>query len=440
MGYTAIFDGLDATMIGQIQNWDLSDDDADGLPNGWETHYGLDDPAADGDTDGLTNLAEFEAGTNPTVADSDNDGLADGDEVTLGTDPNNTDTDGDSIGDGGEVNAGLDPLDPADGVIDAVGLLISDGILAGDRPWAAVDSAGNIHVVWSEENDNIRYKMLDADLNTLIDETVIGDETGLTGSGQRPQIAIGTDDKAYVVWTDDTEIYFQRLDPSLDDQSGDAADPTVLVETSADISGGESPYHAKFVMDDSNNLYIVSEDSSDLFYAKIDADGNELVSFTSFATINDDHRTPAIGIDSNGNAHVSWTDNAVTLEEELYYAMLNGLDGSVLIDATLLTPDDDSQDKHTNLIVVDDLVTIIWGGCCTDSIGKEIYLIRLDPSLDDQSTDAADPAAITIVDQTLLTADNGNINWYITAILRADGDIDITDGAGSQTKVVRLIT
>jgi hypothetical protein len=47
------------------------DDDNDGMPDEWESKYGLDqfsnkDAATDLDGDGLTNLEEFKLGTDPT--------------------------------------------------------------------------------------------------------------------------------------------------------------------------------------------------------------------------------------------------------------------------------------------------------------------------------------------------------------------------------------
>ena len=59
--------------------YDDNDDDGDGLPNSWETYYGLDpnddgsvDPdqgaAGDPDGDGTTNLAEYEAKSHPMLS------------------------------------------------------------------------------------------------------------------------------------------------------------------------------------------------------------------------------------------------------------------------------------------------------------------------------------------------------------------------------------
>jgi hypothetical protein len=72
------------------------DADSDGMPDAWETLYGLNpansnDAATDLDSDLLRNLAEYEQGTLP----------------------NNPDTDGDSLPDGWEVRYGFDPLTPA---------------------------------------------------------------------------------------------------------------------------------------------------------------------------------------------------------------------------------------------------------------------------------------------------------------------------------------
>ncbi len=61
-----------------------SDDDNDGMPDEYETFYGLNPLVADGDNDfdndGLSNKQEFDVLSLPTVPDSDQDGIMDGDD------------------------------------------------------------------------------------------------------------------------------------------------------------------------------------------------------------------------------------------------------------------------------------------------------------------------------------------------------------------------
>jgi hypothetical protein len=106
------------------------DTDGDGMPDWWETQYGLNpasaaDAATDADGDGATNLQEYNAGSNPTVADTDGDGLSDGNEINIRlTNPTKADTDGDGLSDGFEVNTSLtNPL-----LADTDGDGFSDGL------------------------------------------------------------------------------------------------------------------------------------------------------------------------------------------------------------------------------------------------------------------------------------------------------------------------
>ena len=168
------------------------DTDNDGMPDGWETTYGLNpnvnDAALDPDRDGLANLAEFLAetnpqnpdsdgdtlpdgaenksgvwtgltstGTNPLVADSDGDGLGDGREnpdlpwtgpTQPGTDPNRYDTDTDGFGDGTEVNWPSHPRDlavfpnPASGA--TLGVEFDDVIPATQPGFQTLPGSGTI--------------------------------------------------------------------------------------------------------------------------------------------------------------------------------------------------------------------------------------------------------------------------------------------------------
>lgn len=73
--------------------FDLTDADADNLPNYYEYRYGLNanekDSTADKDDDGLENLDEYLQGTDPITDDTDQDSVSDWAEIYLGTSPLN---------------------------------------------------------------------------------------------------------------------------------------------------------------------------------------------------------------------------------------------------------------------------------------------------------------------------------------------------------------
>ncbi len=111
----------------QIEAQASGDTDGDGMPDAWESLYGLtvgtNDADGDLDHDGLTNGQEYAAGTRPDQADTDGDGLDDGAETaTYSTNPLVADSDGDGLSDGAEVNTHhTDPLVPdtdGDGLTD----------------------------------------------------------------------------------------------------------------------------------------------------------------------------------------------------------------------------------------------------------------------------------------------------------------------------------
>ncbi len=105
-----------------VQPYD--DQDADGLPDAWETAAGLSPTNGiggglkDSDGDGYIDFMEYTLDLDPTVADEDGDGLSGGDEATVTlTDLLNADTDGDGTNDLTTVQTmlGADFVDHYDG-------------------------------------------------------------------------------------------------------------------------------------------------------------------------------------------------------------------------------------------------------------------------------------------------------------------------------------
>jgi len=72
-------------------DYDTSDNDEDGMMDGWETVYELDtslnDASEDADDDGISNIEEYRNGTDPTNPDTDEDGMPDKWETDYGLNP-----------------------------------------------------------------------------------------------------------------------------------------------------------------------------------------------------------------------------------------------------------------------------------------------------------------------------------------------------------------
>jgi len=107
-----------------IDNASMNDSDGDGMPDLWESDWGLDeevdDACDDPDLDGLPNLVEYRNGLDPlssytSLADDDGDGLPDLWEVFNGMDPESvvdadSDIDGDWLDGWAEFAGGQSPL------------------------------------------------------------------------------------------------------------------------------------------------------------------------------------------------------------------------------------------------------------------------------------------------------------------------------------------
>lgn len=110
---------------------DTQDDDGDGIPNWWESAFGLNlSNPLDANTkptnqnERLTYFQKHFYNLDPTALDTDGDGFSDYDELfVVGTNPAKMDTDDDGMPDAWEIQHGLNPL-----VNDAGGDLDLDGV------------------------------------------------------------------------------------------------------------------------------------------------------------------------------------------------------------------------------------------------------------------------------------------------------------------------
>ena len=239
-----------------------------------------------------------------------------------------------------------------------------------DCPDVAIDSQGNVHFVFEgnafsdgEENGEgeIWYTMLDSNGNTLIDDTLIYHDN----NERKPAIGLDSQGHVHIVWQSDfgDEIAYTKLAPYLDDRDGDAASLATIELVAADVLyADDKQKDPRIAIDSSDGVHIVwaNGDNDEIAYMKLNSSGAELVSYTNVADTSTSKAKPFIAVDSNDNPHIIWNNYTVRDgERETFYAMLNGSNGNHLIDATLITDDDDWTSSRSD-IVVDGERASIW--------------------------------------------------------------------------------
>jgi len=425
-GFEVLY-GFNPTTAGE----ETLDPDGDGLDNLGEQTYGTNPGTVDFDGDMLTDGEEvLTYGSAPTVWDTDGDGLSDGEEVlTYGTDTVDTDTDGGGRTDGQEVlYDGTDPVIPGD---DEVPQFFTDGSTASDQADMAIDSHANIHIAWiggrNTSNPQVFYTMLSPTGQTLIDNTQISSSASY--DPQWPSISIDSLDHVHVVWQDG-QIVHECLDPYLDDRDGSAGvdSAMVLVDDYMISSAVYSSEHPLLAIDSLDRLHVVWREPSgevgyDIVYSRYDTSG--VLELAEQVIGNSDYvNVPAMDVDSQGNVHVVLTNYDQTVwSYEIFYKMIDGDDGTVLIDDTQLTPGDESYSWYPSVdIGPNDEVTIVF----EDSGAGGIYMMRIDPSQDSQDGNAADIQQITVLEPTLITSDSVLAEIIPSVILDSLGNVHVS--------------
>ncbi len=449
-------------------NPNSNDTDGDGLPDLYEINNNLDplvnDASVDLDTDGLTNLEEFNLGTSPTVADTDADGLNDGDEVNIHfTSPTVFDTDNDGLGDGDEINThGTDPLDAdtdnggrsdggevnADGTDPLFALddfkiyhFVNNPNVNTDQVMPAVDSQGNIHIVWlNNSGNNIMYTMLSPDGTTLINDTV------LTTDGsfllRQPAIAVGPDDKVHVVWyRRNNDVSYTQIDPYDTDvlRDGSAGNLELLRVVATKIISPIDEIrasHPRLVVDSRGYVHIVWREgsrstSTPIKYAQLDALGIAVVAPKTVDVGSGNSSSirggwPTIAVDEDDNAHIAFSRATSSFASEVHYSMLDGIFGDILIAPTQVTPSNSQHSKWPEISVTPEgKVVIVYSernGFTADFFTTETGALIIDPTLDAQNGVVAD-ASVIVTGAFQISPEDGIRSRHPVGVVDEDGNI-----------------
>lgn len=429
--------GLSVAELADIVNFvTIMDSDCDGLNDEEEVVLGTDANNPDSDGDGLLDGFEVRHGFDPLVVgeenqDPDGDDLDNLTEQSLGTDPNNWDSDDDGISDADEVNRfGTDPL--------FAGIYLTDNQNMSDHGVSAIDSHGNIHVVWTDspyENPEIYYTMLNSGGGTLIDDTRLTSDPAYS---KRPDIAIDSQDRVHIIWHDKrlayvAEIFHTLFDPSLHSQDGSSAlDADIVVSDDQLVSTDDSimSHFPQLAIDSQDRAHVIwhDYDNGELHHAVLD-DAGTIVLADHIIYSSGKYQwwevLPNLAIDGDDNLHIVWNDLLGDLE--VFYTMVDGSSGATLIAPTALTEDDNDASTYASIGVdgSDRLTVVFADDRLYDSGGEtEVFMLRIDPGLDDQDGDEADRAGITILPALPITnVDDGQWIIFPTAAFDSQGAV-----------------
>ncbi|MHA1347049.1 MAG: hypothetical protein ACTSVO_13440 [Candidatus Heimdallarchaeaceae archaeon] len=209
------------------------------------------------------------------------------------------------------------------------------------QPRPAIDSEGNIHLVWHDATDilgsgsdyDIFYKKWDVNTETWGSTELLSTES--TSGSDEPSIAIDSDDNLHVVWHDNTDIlscgtdwdiFYKTLDATTDIWG---TTEIVSTESSSDA------FDASFGIDQVGNIYVSWEDATDddlegdkdIYLKKKDAITGIWGAAEDVSSIsNDASNNPHLVIDSNGDVHVAWIESFnldVDLDTDVFYRVLD---------------------------------------------------------------------------------------------------------------------
>lgn len=305
-----------------------------------------------------------------------------------------------------------------------------------DFPDYRVDAGGNLHLVWHDatvDSGAILYTMQSSNGTELIPPVQVN--TGGSGNANTWPAMAAIGGLIYIVWqnTNDGEVWFMRLNPSSAPLDGSAVLASDIREVEMPISTSGTALHPRIRGESSGNLHVVWENSGGgpLAYVKIDTDGNLLNGLLAPLAIGGTvpgAGLPDIDVDTNGHAHIVF-GNTATMGNEVYYAMVDGATSAVLINATLLSLDDGLRagSATVNVDSFDNTLYLVYKQAVTAGfLGvEEIFLVRLNPSLDDRNGDAADPLVLKVSEQQI-TNGEGLLQWHVSSRIGGDKRIHAT--------------
>lgn len=352
-------------------------------------------------------------------------------------DPNQDDMDCDGVNDDSDNCVDIFNDDQLDS--DIIEKRLTDSTEYSDQPEPAVDSNGNVHIVYSHEFDEsweIFYTVLDNQGNTLVEPVQITETDGM--NSKRPEVVVDSENNAHVFWNDKrpmnsnsyTDVYYKKLHADVD-----AGTVTTLVEDTAltaDIESDIHKYtHVQVAIDKNDEIHLTYENidsRTSVYYQKVDNDGVTVIPHTQVSMGEVSNAYPDITVDSDVNAHITWFQQYDTSTYEIIYAMINGQTGedggSYIVEPTVVS-DDDGYDSERPTISVnaDGDVFIVWEDdrfwVEEDEGAQELFYTKIQP-------DIMEGSVSTVTDDTALTANDSKRSNFAAHVIDSQGNLHIT--------------
>ncbi len=191
----------------------------------------------------------------------------------------------------------------------------------------AIDSNNMTYIFWhnSSTSGNIIYfTKIDADGTVLIsDQPII---TDVNPWNYEVRVAIDTNDRLYIVWSDD----MHDITYAYSDDGGDTWSETISLCYNANYQMN-SP---QICCDNNNNVHIIWQrwtgSTNLLAYMKLNPDGTISIDESFLTQANNHVWSPHIDVDEENNLHIVWAKTYAGLTFA-YYTKINGnLDGNGL--------------------------------------------------------------------------------------------------------------
>jgi hypothetical protein len=245
-------------------------------------------------------------------------------------------------------------------------------------PELAVDSLGNVHVVWYDTTDlegsdiDVLYRRWNATSTSWMPIEIVS--IGSTTSSLYPAIATDIHNNAHIVWYDATNYSGAGPDNDVIYRSWNAStDQWSSIQVISTESTGSSLFPSIFV-DNYDNIHIAWEDStnymgagefdSDIFYKYYNRtsgiwNNTQVISYESYHT----STFPSTTVDQYKNVHIVWEDysnyDSSGSDADLFYKFWNSTTGEWSITDVLTT---DSKTSSYPKIVLGPLgkIHLVW--------------------------------------------------------------------------------